>query len=59
LIKHLKKVAKKAKLGEPLIFEEDPQYQNNAKTNVRILGDVMVVQRRIDQKVVSRTYAKA
>ncbi len=52
-------MAKKAKLGEPPTFEEGPQYQNHAKTNVRILGDVMVVQRRNDQKVVSCTYAKA
>jgi hypothetical protein len=59
LIKRLKKVAKKAKLGEPSTFEEGPQYQNHAKTNVRILGDVMVVQRWNDQKVVSCTYAKA
>jgi hypothetical protein len=36
-----------------------PRHQHHAKMNVRILGNVMVVQRRNDQKVASRVRAKA
>jgi hypothetical protein len=63
LIKHLKDVhglvAKKAKPRKPSTFEKGLQHQNHAKMNSHILGNVMVVQRRNDQKVVSHTHAKA
>jgi hypothetical protein len=61
--KHLKEVhglmAEKAKHGRPSTFEGDPRHQNHVKMNVCILGGAMVVQRWNDQKVVSRTHAKA
>jgi len=50
---------KKAKHGRPLTSERGPQHQYHAKMNTRILGNAMVVQRRNDQKVVSRAHAKA
>ncbi len=52
-------VAKKAKPGRPLTSVEGPQHQDHAKMNARILGNVMAVQRQNDQKVASRTRAKA
>ncbi len=52
-------VAKNAKLGKPSTFERGPQRQDHAKMNVHILGNAMAVQRWNDQKVASRTYAKA
>ncbi len=51
-------MAKKAKLGGPAIFVGGPRHEDHAKMNVRILGNAMVVQRQIDQKVVSRIRAK-
>jgi len=49
LTKHLKEVhglvTKKAKLGNPSTFEGNPQHQDHAKMNARILGDAMVVQK--------------
>jgi len=63
LTKHLKEVhglvAEKAKPWRPLTFVGGPQHEDHAKMNARILGNVMVVQRRNDKKVVSRTCAKA
>ncbi len=62
LTKHLKEVhglvAKKAKLERLSIFERGPQHREHAKTNVCTLGNVMVVQRWNDQKVVSHICAK-
>jgi hypothetical protein len=63
LTKHLKEVhglvAKKAKLGRPSTTAGGPRHQDHAKMNARILGNVMVVQRRKYQKVASRVRAKA
>jgi hypothetical protein len=63
LTMHLKEVhglvAKKSKLGRPLTSIGGPRHQDHAKMNVRILGNVMAVQRRNDQKVASRARAKA
>jgi len=63
LTKHLKDVhglmAKMVKLGKPSTLKKGPQHQNHAKMNVRILKNVIVVQRQNDQKVASQTYAKA
>jgi hypothetical protein len=63
LTQHLKEVhglvAEKAKPGRPSIATGGPRHQDHAKMNVRILGNAMVVQRRNDQKVASRTRAKA
>jgi hypothetical protein len=63
LTKHLKEVhglmAEKAKLRRPSIYEISPQHQDHVKMNIRILGNVVVVQRRNDQKVASRACAKA
>jgi hypothetical protein len=62
LAKHLKEVhgliVEKAKPRRPSTYEGGPQHHNHAKMNVRILGNVMVVQRRNDQKVVNRTPTK-
>jgi len=62
LTKHLKEVnglvAKKAKPRRPSTFERGPQHQEHVKTNVRTMGNVMVVQRWNDQKVVNHTRAK-
>jgi hypothetical protein len=52
-------VAKKAKLGRHSTSTGGLQHQDHAKMNARILGNAMVVQRRNDQKVVSRVRAKA
>jgi hypothetical protein len=62
LTKHLKEVdglvAKKAKPGRPSTSTRGPRHQDHAKMNARILGNAMAVQRRNDQKVVSRVRAK-
>jgi len=52
-------VAEKAKPGRPSIVVGGPRHQDHAKMNAHILGNAMVVQRRNDQKVASRTRAKA
>ncbi len=52
-------MVEKAKPKRPLISTGGPQHQNHAKMNVRILGNAMAVQRRNDQKVISRVRAKA
>jgi hypothetical protein len=63
LIKHLKEVhglmGDKAKLGRFSTLEGGPRHQDHVKMNARILGDAMAMQRRNDQKVVSRACAKA
>jgi hypothetical protein len=62
LTKHLKEVhgllVEKAKPRRPSTFERGPRYQDHAKMNVCILGNVVAMQRRNDQKVVSRPGAK-
>ncbi len=52
-------MAEKAKLGRPSTFAGGLRHQDHAKMNARILGNVMAVQRRNDQKVASRARAKA
>jgi hypothetical protein len=52
-------VAEKSKPGRPSTFTGGPRHQDHAKMNARILGNVMTVQRRNDQKVASRARAKA
>ncbi len=63
LTKHLAQVhglvAKKSKPGRPSTSAGGPRHQDHAKMYARILGDAMAVQRRNDQKVVSRARAKA
>jgi hypothetical protein len=63
LTKHLKEVhglmAKKDKPRRPSTFKRGLQHQDHAKMNVRILRNAMAVQRPNDQKVTSRTHAKA
>jgi hypothetical protein len=63
LTKHLKEVhglvAEKSKPGRLSTFTGGPRHQDHAKMNVRILGNVMAVQRRNDQKVVSCARARA
>jgi len=63
LTKHLKEVhglvAEKAKLGRLSTSTGGPRHQDDAKMNVRILGNAMAVQRRNDQKVASHVHAKA
>ncbi len=62
LTKHLKEVhglvVEKAKPRRPSTFTRGLRHQDHAKMNARILGDVMVLQRRNDQKVVNRARAK-
>jgi hypothetical protein len=62
LTKHLKEVhglvVEKSKLGRPSTSIGGPRHQDHAEMNVRILINVMAVQRRNDQKVVSRVCAK-
>ncbi len=62
LTQHLKEVhglvEEKAKPGRPSTVTGGPRHQDHAKMNARILGNAMVVQRRNDQKVASRTRAK-
>jgi hypothetical protein len=62
LIKHLKEVlglvAEKAKLGRRSTFQGGLRYQDHVKMNVCMLGNVMDMQRRNDQKVVNRARAK-
>ncbi len=49
---------KKAKPRRPSTFVGGPRHQDHVKMNAQILGNVMVVQRQNDQKVVNRTHAK-
>jgi hypothetical protein len=62
LTKHLKEVhglvAEKAKPRRPSTCERGLQHQNHVKMNTCILGDVMAMQRRNDQKVANYAYAK-
>jgi len=51
-------VTKKSKPGRPSIATGGLRHQDHAKMNARILGNAMAVQRRNDQKVVSRARAK-
>jgi len=51
-------VAEKVKHRRPSTFVRGPRHQDHAKINVQILGNVMVVQRQNDQKVVNHTLAK-
>ncbi len=63
LTKHLKEVhglvAEKSKPRRPSTSTGGFRHQDHAKMNARILGNAMAVQRRNDQKVVSRARAKA
>jgi len=63
LTKHLKEVhglvAEKSKLERPSTTVGGLRHQDHAKMNARILKNAMAVQRRNDQKVVSRARAKA
>ncbi len=63
LTKHLKEVhglvAEKSKPGRPSTAVGGLRHQDHAKMNAHILGNVMAVQRRNDQKVASRAHAKA
>jgi hypothetical protein len=52
-------VAEKAKPRRSSTAVGGPRHQDHAKMNARILGNVMTVQRRNDQKVTSRAHAKA
>ncbi len=52
-------MAEKAKPRRPSTSARGPRHQDHAKMNAHILGNVMVVQRRNDQKVTSRARAKA
>ncbi len=52
-------MTEKAKPGRPSTTTGGPRHQDHAKMNARILGNVMVVQRRNDLKVASRARAKA
>jgi hypothetical protein len=62
LTQHLKEVhglvAEKSKPGRPSTAAGGPRHQDHGKMNAHILGDVMAVQRRNDQKAVSRARAK-
>jgi hypothetical protein len=51
-------VAKKIKPGRPSTFERGLRHPNHVKINARILGNVMVMQRQNDQKVVNLVHAK-
>jgi hypothetical protein len=63
LTKHLKEVhgmvTKKAKPGRPSPSIGGPRHHDHVKMNVRILGNSWAMQRHNDQKVASRTRAKA
>jgi hypothetical protein len=50
---------KKAKPRGPSTFERGFQHQDHVKMNGHILRNVMVVQRRNDQKVANHARAKA
>jgi hypothetical protein len=52
-------VVEKSKPGRPSTAAGGPRHQDHAKMNVRILGNVLAMQRRNDQKVASRVRAKA
>jgi hypothetical protein len=62
LSKHLKEVhglvVEKSKPGRPLASTGGPRHQDHAKMNARILGNVMAVERRNDQKVTNCARAK-
>jgi len=51
-------MAEKAKPRRPLTSVGSPRYQDHVKMNVCNLGNALVMQSWIDQKVVSRTCAK-
>jgi hypothetical protein len=51
-------VTENAKLGRPSTFKKGLRHQDHAKMNAHILGNVMAVQRRNDQKVVSHVHVK-
>jgi len=63
LTKHLKEMhgllVKKAKPNRLSTSKRSPQHQDYAKMNIRILGNVMVMQRQNDQKVASCARSKA
>ncbi len=52
-------MVKKSKPRRPSTSAGGPRHQDHAKMNARILENPMAVQRRNDQKVVSRACAKA
>ncbi len=52
-------MAEKAKPKRPSTSIGGPRHQDHTKMNAQILGNVVAVQRRNDQKVVSRVRAKA
>ncbi len=52
-------MAEKSKPGRPSTVAGGPRHQDHAKMNAHILGNALAVQRRNDQKVVSRVRAKA
>jgi hypothetical protein len=52
-------MVEKAKLGKPSTCEGGLRHQDHAKMNVCSLRNVMAMQRRNDQKVVSCAHAKA
>jgi hypothetical protein len=52
-------VVEKAKPRRPSTSAGGLRHQDHAKLNARILGNAMAMQRRNDQKVVSRVRAKA
>ncbi len=63
LTKHLKEVhglvVEKAKTGRPSTSIGGPRHQDHAKMNAQILGNVVAMQRRNDQKVANRACPKA
>ncbi len=52
-------MVEKAKPERPSTSERGLQHQDHVKTNVHILRNAMVVQRRNDEKVTSCAHAKA
>ncbi len=52
-------MTEKSKPGRPSTAVGGPRHQDHGKMNARILGDVMAMQRRNDQKAASRARAKA
>ncbi len=51
-------MVEKAKPGRPSTFAGGPRHQDHGKMNARILGNAQAMQRRNDQKVISRAHAK-
>ncbi len=51
-------MVEKAKPVRPSTSTGGPQHQDHGKMNARILGNAPAMQRRNDQKVVSRAHAK-